>query len=193
LIQLVCSRDLKDWRRLGDRKTFIGPSRKNSGAYDLTQILPPSAPVVRDDELWFYYTGLKYRGSFTYAGTYPKGTHIPIRGRDRDTGAICLAVLRRDGFVSLDAGDQEGRVVTKPFQLSAGKLSVNVDAHEGELTVEVLDKDDKVVATSETLQGDWARGEVVWRNGNLADLVEQTVSLRFTLQQGRLYSYWCSD
>ena len=26
LIQLMCSRDLKTWQRLGDRKAFIGPS-----------------------------------------------------------------------------------------------------------------------------------------------------------------------
>src|SRR5262249_689688 len=49
LIQLTSSRDLKSWQRLGDRETFLGPSRLDSGAYDLTQILPPSAPVVRGD------------------------------------------------------------------------------------------------------------------------------------------------
>jgi hypothetical protein len=59
-----------------------------------------------------------------------------IPGRDRDCGAICLAVLQRDGFISLDAGEQEGHVVTKPFEMSDGKLSVNVNAREGELRVE---------------------------------------------------------
>ncbi len=103
LIQLVCSRDLKQWQRLGDRQTFIGPSRIDSGAYDLTQILPPSAPVVRDDELWFYYTGLKWRSTFKYIGKFPNGEHEPIPGRDRDGGAICLAVLRRDGFISFNS------------------------------------------------------------------------------------------
>src|SRR5262249_13529384 len=52
LIQLAVSRDLKTWERVADRAIFIGPSRLDSGAYDLTQILPPSAPVVRGDELW---------------------------------------------------------------------------------------------------------------------------------------------
>ena len=76
LVQLVCSRDLKTWKRLGDRKTFIGPSRLGSGAYDLTQIIGPSRAVERGDELWFYYTALKYR-------SVPKDP-------DPDTGAICL-------------------------------------------------------------------------------------------------------
>ena len=50
LIQLAVSRELKSWTRLGDRQPFLGPSRTDSGAYDLTQLLSPSAPVVRDDE-----------------------------------------------------------------------------------------------------------------------------------------------
>jgi hypothetical protein len=53
LVQLASSRDLKHWERLGDRETFIGPSTVASGAYDRTQILPPSEPIVRGDELWF--------------------------------------------------------------------------------------------------------------------------------------------
>ncbi len=138
LIQLTCSRDLKHWQRLGDRQTFIGPSRTDSGAYDLTQILPPSAAVVRDEELWFYYTGLKWRSTFKYVGKYPNGVHELIPGRDRDGGAICLAVLRRDGFISLDAGKEEGQILTKPFSLPDGKLFINANARDGHLRVEVL-------------------------------------------------------
>ncbi|MFV2070552.1 MAG: hypothetical protein ACC645_26595, partial [Pirellulales bacterium] len=65
-------------------------------------------------------------------------------GRDRNGGAICLAVLRRDGFISLDAGDQEGFVVTKPFAMPAGKLFVNTDARNGSLRVDALDKQGQV-------------------------------------------------
>ena len=190
LIQLVCSRDLKHWQRLGDRQTFIGPSRIDSGAYDLTQILPPSAPIVRTDELWFYYTGLKWRSTFKYLGKYPDGVTELIPGRDRDGGAICLAVLRRDGFISLDAGDQEGHVVTKPFEMSGGKLTVNANAHEGELRVEVLDSQNVVVAISENLGEDSTGKELQWKQGELAGLKGQMVALRFTLRNAQVYSYW---
>jgi len=193
LIQLTCSRDLKTWQRLGDRQTFIGPSRLDSGAYDLTQILPPSAALVRDDELWFYYTGLKYRGTFTYVGTYPNGETRTIPGRDRDTGAVCLAVLRRDGFVSLDAGADEGRILTQPFTLPAGKLYVNVDAHAGQLRVEVLDREGQVAAESEVVEADLPQKEIAWREGGLAKLQGKMVSLRFKLRNAGLYSYWLSD
>jgi hypothetical protein len=190
LIQLVCSRDLRHWQRVGDRQTFLGPSRLDSGAYDLTQILPPSSAVVRDDELWFYYTGLKWRNTFKYAGSFPNGVHQPIPGRDRDGGAVCLAVLRRDGFVSLDAGEHEGTVLTEPFKLPGGRLLVNVDARHGGLCVEMFSEDGDVVARSEPLTGNLLREPVKWAEGEIGDWKGRTVSLRFTLQNGQFYSYW---
>ncbi|MBS0266766.1 MAG: hypothetical protein JSS02_32865 [Planctomycetes bacterium] len=193
VIQLAASRDLKNWQRLGDRQTFIGPSRTASGAYDLTQIISPSAPVVRDDELWFYYTGLKYRSTFDYEGTYPDGRAIPVPGRDRDTGAVCLAVLRRDGFLSLDAGGEPGELVTRPFALPAGNLFVNVAALKGELRVAVLDVAGRVIATSKALTGEQPRGQIEWATGNLDGIVGQRVALRFTLQQASFYSYWFAN
>jgi hypothetical protein len=176
LIQLVCSRDLKTFKRLGNRQTFIGPSPVGQGAYDLTQLLGPSAPVVRGDELWFYYTGIKYR--------------TPPKDADRDAGAICLAVLRRDGFISLDAGTNNGMILTNPFTVTASSLLVNVDAPTGELRVEVLDGNGKIVAQSEPLSGDLLRHRVKWAEGNIAEMKAQDVSLRFTLRDAQFYSYW---
>jgi hypothetical protein len=176
LIQLVCSRDLKTFKRLGNRQTFIGPSSVGQGAYDLTQLLGPSAPVIRGNELWFYYTGIKYR--------------TPPKDADPDAGAICLAVLRRDGFISLDAGANEGTILTKPFTVAADSLLVNVDAPTGELRVDVLDGEGKVVAQSETLSGDLLRHRVKWTEGNIAGMKSQIVSLRFTLRNAQFYSYW---
>lgn len=190
LIELTSSRDMKTWNRLGDREPFIGPSCTASGAYDLTQILPPSHPLIRGDELSFYYTGLKYRGGWTYEGKYPNGKHIPNPHLDRDTGAICLAVLRRDGFISLDADDQPGTMLTKPFQLTGSKLFANFDALDGELRIEVVDSSGAVRAKSALLTGDQPRGEVVWEQGDLASLEENSSSLRFTLKHASLYSYW---
>jgi hypothetical protein len=191
LVQLACSRDLKTWLRLGDRQPFIGPSRLDSGAYDLTQILPPSAPVVKDDELWFYYTGLKYRANFRYVGIYPNGDTVPIPGRDRDVGAVCLAVLRRDGFISLDAGEEPGTLLTKPLVLGETTMRVNVDASGGELNVRVLDGVGQTIAVSEPVIGDQPRAMLRWKSGDLASVKGKTVGLRFALRKARLYSFWC--
>ena len=177
LIQLACSRDLREWTRLGGRQPFIGPSPVGPDVFDRTQLLPPSAPVERGDELWFYYTGIKYRAS-------PKNA-------DKKTGAVCLAVLRRDGFISLDAGEADGLLMTRPFFLRGKKLFVNFNAHDGgRLLVEVLNKAGEVIATSHAIDGDHRRGEVTWRRGKIAALKGQPVQLRFTLRETALYSFW---
>ena len=190
LLQLAFSRDLKEWHRLGHRATWIGPSRRGSGAYDMTQILPPSAPLIRGDELWFYYTGLKWRGSFTYQGTFPNGTMIPIRGKDRDGGAICLAVLRRDGFISLDAGEASGVLETEPFILPGKQLYLNADAHDGEVQATLLDTSGHSLATSEPITGDQPRARVVWKIGSSAEYLGDPVVLRLKLRNASVYSYW---
>jgi len=190
LVQLAFSRDLKTWTRLGDRQPFLGPSRTDSGAYDLTQIISPSAPVLRDDELWFYYTGLKYRSTFDYEGTYPNGKALPVAGRSRDVGAVCIAVLRRDGFMSLDAGDKPGEVVTRSFTLPTGRLFVNVDARGGEFHAEVETDDGKTAARSKLVREDVPRQPLVWEVGDLAALAGQRVALRFVFRNARFYSYW---
>ena len=179
LVQLVCSRDLTHWQRLGQRRPFIGPSATESGAYDLTQIIGPSAPLVRDDELWFYYTGLKYRDDF------PPGFR-----KDPDESAICLAVLRRDGFISLDAGAEKGMLVTQSFQATGRCLCANVDAPQGELAVEVVDESGTTVAVSAPLSGDLIRGEFSWQGSSWESLNGRSVALRFLVRQSRFYSYW---
>jgi hypothetical protein len=196
VVQLAVSRDLKQWQRLGERRPFIGPSRLDSGAYDLTQILPPSAPIVRGDELWFYYTGLKYRASYSYIGKYPKGRYVPKPQLSRDPGAVCLAVLRRDGFISLDGGDKPGTMVTKPFQLRATKLLVNVDAGGGDVTVAILDEAGKPLPgySEEEAASAQRIDEVRWqprwkKHADLSALKNMKVRLKFTLRDAKLYSF----
>ena len=178
-LQLASSRDLKHWKRLGDRQPFIAPSHVNSGAYDLATIMPPSSPIVRGDELWFYYTGSK-----KYGGPNP------AKGVDRDQGAICLAVLRRDGFISLDAGEHRGTVTTQPFHLRGTTLFVNIDASNGTFIVEVIDDGGNVIAASTTLNADLPQGEVLWIKGSLSTLQGTSIRLRFTLKNSSFYSYW---
>lgn len=175
LVQLASSRDLKTWERAGDRGTFIGPSTVDSGAYDLTQILPPTGPILHGDELWFYYTGITYRDP-------PEGA--------QDLGAICRAVLRRDGFISLDAGNETGTLLTEPFAAPAGNLYVNVNAAQGELRAEVLDEDGHVLAESAPVTGDQMDAKVLWETEETIAFVGKTVRLRFSLRNMAFYSYW---
>lgn len=180
LIELASSRDLQTWQRLPeDRQPFIGPSPIGQGVYDLTQILPPSAPVIRGNELWFYYIGHKYR-------------EIP-QDADPKHGAVCLAVLRRDGFISFDADAMQGTLQTKPFVVQGTSLSVNVDATQGFLKAEVLDSHQKVVMVSDDIAGDQPQVQVSWNSSDFSGLAGQTVSLRFTLRQAKFYSFWLEE
>lgn len=184
-IQVAVSRDLTHWQRVADRQPFLEASPLGAGAYDTQTIIGPSAPVVREDELWFYYTGIKHYG-FVASGSEP--------GYDDyrpDKGAVCLAVLRRDGFVSLDAGADRGTLVTKPFVPAGTTLCVNVDAKDGELEVEVLDATGKPIAHSESVSGDQPRAMLRWKSGDLSGVKEKPASLRIGLRRAKLYSFWC--
>ncbi|MFC1694212.1 hypothetical protein ACFL1R_11980 [Candidatus Latescibacterota bacterium] len=175
IVQLASSRDLKNWRRHGNRKPFLYPSKSASGAVDLTYIGGFSCPVIFGNELWFYYTGLKYRST-------PEG--------ETNKGAVCLAVLRRDGFISMDAGNKEGVLTTKTFFLTGSKLYVNVDAEKGWIQVDMLDIDGNTIASSGRISGDIPRNEINWEKGNLKSIQQKGVALRFKLKNASFYSYW---
>lgn len=178
-IQLTCSRGLRTWSRLGEREAFIGPSPAGREAYDTLQILPPSCPLLRGEELWFYYTGITRR-------------HSPD-GEEPGRGAICLAVLRRDGFVSLDAGAREGWVLSKPFLLPVGDLHLNANAAGGQILVQIADEEGSAIPgfeASEPIRGDHLDTVVHWPNARSGSLAGRRVRLRMTLRSAELYSYW---
>jgi hypothetical protein len=186
-IQVTASRDLVHWERVAEREPFLEASPLGAGAYDIQTIIGPSAPVGRADELWFYYTGVKHY-AFIASGNEPGyDDYYP------DKGAVCLAVLRRDGFVSLDAGEQTGTLVTRPFVLQAPTLLVNVDARNGELEATVSDGDGRVAAVSRSVHGDQPRAKIEWKTGELTECQGKKVSVTFRLRQAQLYSFWCGD
>ena len=126
-VQLAASRDGRRWERVGDRQPFIplGPP----GSVDRAMIFTAKEPVVVGDELWFYY------------GAYDGEHGVAAR-----TGTICLAKLRQDGYVSLDADDSGGTVLTEPFICAGEQLTINVDARGGEVAVAVLDAQGRELA-----------------------------------------------
>ncbi len=107
------------------------------------------------------------------------------RQRSRVSGRVA-----RDGFVSLDAGDEPGTLLTKPFVMAGTTLHVNVDARAGELNVTVLDGDGQTVAVAEPVTGDQARAVLRWKSGDLNSVKGKSVSLRLSLRNARLYSFW---
>ena len=174
--QLAVSRDGVVWERAGDRVPFIpnGPP----GSMDMGEIYTALAPVVMGDELWFYYS----------AGD---GDH----GAVGTAGVLCLAKLRLDGFVSVDAGDETGTLLTRPFRCDGGSLTINAAARGGTVGVAVLDESgiqhqgySRVDCA--LFDGDSVSHKVTWRGkGSLDELRGRDIRLKFYLRNARLYSF----
>ena len=209
MIQLVMSRDLKTWTRLGNREEFVAPSRIDKGligVFDRQQICAPGQPLDMGDELWFYYTGFKTR--IPMYSLNPDGskrdpkTLTPQERADLDDGwsAICLGVLRRDGFVSLDAGQKGGYLVTRPFKAKGAGLFLNAEVEEaGSAHVEVLEEDGTGIpgfSRSEAvpLDGKGVSQQAVWQTGAYWGMLKsKTVRLKIYMNKAKLYSFWVED
>ena len=193
-VQLVSTRDLRSWNRVGNRSWFLGPSRAGSGAYDLLELLGPSNVIVANDTLLMYYTGLKTRAP-DQAPDY-----APL---EMDQGAICLATLRRDGWVSVGPAmpNSTAIVTTKKFIAPmSGKLYINADASRsgvraclgcipGAVVVKALVNDKNISST--TLRGDMLSTLVEWSGAPQGfHLGGEMVALEFAVTNAALYSYW---
>ena len=210
LIQLAVSRDLKDWKRLGDRQPFLEPSpltRGLVGNYDRLQLAAYNGIIQQGDEVRFYYGGIKRR--VPQHDRWPDGSkRDPSTLSDSERAdwledthsAMCLAVLRRDGFISLTAGDEAGQLITKPLVVTGSQLLLNVNVHEsGEARVEVLGEDKKAIrgfelSSSVPLRGEDVNQVVQWRDkADWARLAGKTVSLRIQLRNADLYALWTEE
>jgi hypothetical protein len=93
-------------------------------------------------------------------------------------------MLRLDGFASLAASFDGGRVTTRPFALNGNELWVNPKVDYGELTVELLDGEEK--PTPRCMAEDGVAIPVRWRADG-----GQPVRLRYVLNNAWLYAYRC--
>jgi len=188
-LQLAVSRDNVTWRRVEPRQVFF-PRGRRDGWEGAWVCVASNPPLERDGRLWFYYEGRTE--SHGQAWPFPRG-------------AIGVAVLRRDGFASLDAGPVEAHVTTRPFAWPGGRLLVNLDckaavgATEGAQQVgfarlEVLDDAGNPVPgftrdECETFRGDALDHEFAWPGTTLDALKGKAIRLRFWLVNASLYGF----
>ncbi|MGH8018169.1 MAG: hypothetical protein ACREIA_07735 [Opitutaceae bacterium] len=185
--ELVFSRDGIRWQRLFPGDYFL--PRGAAGTWDCEGVLPV-APVVHDDRIWIYYSGWNHPYSGKSLGPVQNGW---IENGQRKQGAIGLATLRLDGFVSFDAGEEGGTLTTKDLKPS-GSLVVNADVR-GELRVELLDAEGKVMrgysaAECQPIRSDGLRHVVQWEGGaGFEFLSGRLVRLGFQLRDASLYAF----
>ena len=171
------SRDGFHWDR-PDRSRFL-PVSDSSWDWNAGNVQSAGGGcLVVGDQLYFYCSGR---------------TMDPV-----DSTSTGLAILRRDGFASLDAGAMTGRVTTRPLQFSGGHLFVNADVAGGELRAELLEVGGSPIQgfTEEEampVSSDSTKIEMKWRGApDLANLASRPIRIRFVLRQGSLYAFWLS-
>ncbi len=178
-VELASSRDGFHWlREEGDRPPILecSPTR----AWDHGMVAAASLVVV-GDRLRLYYSG--YDGLHDY---------LPFHA------AVGFAELRKDGFVSLDGGDNPGEFVTKRLKGLRGELHLNCDASAGLLQVEVQDADGRPIpgyklADCVEPRTDSVDTVVTWLEHKELPTGQGPLRLRFKLKNVSLYSFMAGD
>jgi hypothetical protein len=176
---LACSRDGKKWQRVLDRQTFLPLGPEGSWEDDMARVT--QNVIVRGDKIYLYYGGVQ-------------GVHTGRKFKTVERTwqpALGLVTLRRDGFVSLDAGQEKGFMLTKLLRLDGGELRINVDAIAGEVVVAVTDDQGVVLEgfVSQPFGGDSTDMPVKFER-SLSELSGEDVRLEIRLRQASLYSFW---
>jgi hypothetical protein len=179
-IQLAASRDGRRWTRVAHRMPCIEEPPR--GAWDADDrpeprgfVRPATGLFVAGDEVRMYYSNESGKQALYGVG---------------------LAIWRRDGFVSLHAGSGGGELLTRAFIPTAPELHLNVDAGEGEARVRVCDfqgrplKGWKIDQPSEPIRADQTNALVRWPASDFDQRVGKATTLRITLRNADLYSYW---
>lgn len=184
-IQLAVSRDNQTWQRISDRSPFLAPG--GFGEWDRGVLSPPvSDPVLVGDELRFYFTGRNTLHSTRWKfEDNPKllGEIAPFRG------SLGLATIQKDRFVAMEGNYLPGILRTKPFIHDGTTLHVNAAVKFGVLGVSLLDENG-VSLQKITLTERDALDIPLPELTKLATRKGQPLRLEFSVQNGRLFSFW---
>ena len=182
-VQLAWSRDGFSWNRVGRRNpclTFGG-----EGSWDSHWVqISHNPPQVQGDRLLMWYNG----------GCTKHGSGNEHRK------AVGACSIRLDGFVSMEAGREDGSLVTTELSCEKPKvLRVIASYPTGRFTAEVLDDTGEPIecyrADDCKVEGkDGTRLKVRWKNGaSVYSKKNKYIKLRFHLYQGSLFSFRWSD
>jgi len=189
-LKIAFSRDGFHWDRR-NRQTFISAS-KQKGEWERAYITSAGGGfLVVADQLYFYYGAFQGDESNLHPLQYWSGMYA-----NASTG---LAILRRDGFASMNADENSGTLTTRLVTFKGNYLFVNVDCPKGKLKAEIMDEHGKVIEpftleNCKPLSWDKTLAAVTWRRASdLSGLSGKPVRFRFHLENGKLYSFWVSS
>ena len=189
-IQLACSRDGRNWHR-PVRRTAVIPCEPD-GTFDDGGVYPVERPVVIDGQTWIYYLSSRNRHSYWHEDQLKKSGLPP-----RDSACARLAKMPEDHWVSLDAGSQEGTLLTKPIPFGH-EILVNADADGGSVEAEIITPFGQVIegfsrGECVRLKADGENQPLRWTSGRktteLSNDHRGGILMRFYLRSAKLYSY----
>jgi len=185
-VQLVCSRDGKTWRRVGDRSPILergaatAPGGHDDPVWDDGLVWMGNSLVDDGDEVVAYYTGCRRREGCLQWSKWPK--------------SIGRASWSRDRLVGLAARGEA--VVETTTTIATGNLHINADASRGRVSAALLDENGSVIegfsaADCEPLADKDALDYVLeWRGSELASLAAGNARIHLTLRDAELFSLW---
>jgi hypothetical protein len=190
-LQLAFSRDGFHWDR-SCRETFIGGFPNNKESWERAYIHSVGGVCnIVGDNLHFYYSAFKGNELNRNPIHHWNGMYA-----NASTG---LAILRRDGFASLEANMDEAFLLTRQIVFSGKYLFVNINARAGMLRVEVCDEGGKAFEGFGREDGlpisiDSTKTIVRWKSSDsLETFSGKSVRLKFYMKNCKLYSFWVSE
>ena len=196
-VALAASRDGRHWLRLGGRQPLIPRGDRNS--FDKGMVGPNNGVIEKDGELWFYYNG--WSGEHYETKAYRRMKDPGLFEMGRLASGIGLARLRKDGFVSLEAGEDEGEVRTTPLTLGEGRdlrLNMRTVGSAGYVLCDLLDESGKVPEGFQAERGDRLQGDSLtltptWAGQSAAALPSARYSVRLRLRSAEIFSVMAAD
>ncbi|MFC1526511.1 hypothetical protein ACFL6X_06855 [Candidatus Latescibacterota bacterium] len=186
-VHLLTSRDGIRWERAGEREPFLRAGADGGPQSGMLFANPWLIPM--GDELWLYYSA-----TAKTHGPPPPGSRKAQEGRS--SGGIYRSSLRRDGFVSADAGYAGGELVTPEVTFGGTQLELNFEGSAGGwIQVEILDSNGVPLPGFGLAQADAARGNgvskpVSWQGAaDVSALAGKPVRLRFVMRSVKLYAF----
>ncbi|MCY4109049.1 MAG: hypothetical protein OXG11_08485, partial [Chloroflexi bacterium] len=171
--------------------------RGGDGSYDQFGVETPNQPFEVGDEVWFYYGGMNVHHDWWIWGV-SEGIDAP-ETRDptiaQNGHHLCLATLRRDGYVSLEASLREGWIETKPVFSPGAHLLINGRCDPGGyIDVKIMDGQGNVLEeysreNAERFTGDSVKHHARWSGRNTVNEIPGFVKLKFYLREAELYGF----
>ena len=191
--QLAYSRDGVNWSRPKDRSPII--AKGQPGSPDAGCIFPTrNSPIVIDGDTWMYYNACKYAHA-SWAQEEDLAKH---ENDSRQSHCAMLAKMPEDHWVSLDAGNTEGWLLTTPYA-TPSRLLVNADAKGGYIEAEFVTPYGEPVEGFMRkdcigISGNGKDQEIKWKTSvdprSLCfDKYRPGLCIRFYLKNAKLYSY----